>query len=107
MMFKRLVNTITKSIVLTEEDLELIEAYFEPVQFTMKEIIEQQGQVPGYLYFISSGYMRIFFQNEDGEEQTSYLGTEGNFMTSFLLFIRRTKTKENVAVLINNTTKIR
>jgi CRP/FNR family transcriptional regulator, anaerobic regulatory protein len=52
--------------------------------------------VPKYLYFLASGYMRLFYYNNDGDEITTYLSVENSFIASFLSLIHQKPAKENV-----------
>jgi CRP-like cAMP-binding protein len=58
--------------------------------------LEEQGKVPQYLYFIDSGFMRLFYYDENGEEQTTFLSSQSGFIASFSSLINQTKATENV-----------
>ena len=95
-MLKKLIDTISKTVKLTEPDVELCSAYFKPLTTSKNSVIEEQDKFPQYLYFISSGFMRLFYYDENGDEVTSHLGSANDFFASFLSFIHQKKAKENV-----------
>ena len=95
-MQDNLIEIISKKISLTENDLLLCSEYFEPVYPGKNTILEKQGKIPKYLYFIASGCMRVYYENSHGEEITSQLATKDQFVTSFLHFIHQTKSGEIV-----------
>ncbi|SHM16696.1 Crp/Fnr family transcriptional regulator [Flavobacterium saccharophilum] len=95
-MHDQLLNLITKKIVLANYDKELCEKYFETVSFSKNTIIEHEGIIPKYLYFVVSGVMRLFHYNNLGDEITTHINCPPGFITSYSHFIDRTKSNENV-----------
>lgn len=96
-MHDQLLNLINEKVVLTNRDKELCEKYFEPVVFSKNQIIEDEGQVPKYLYFVVSGFIRLFYYNNLGDEVTTHINCPPGFFTSYSNFINHTKSNENVA----------
>ena len=95
-MHDHLLNLISKKITLTEKDIELCKQYFEPVLFPKNRIIEEERKIPQYLYFVVSGFMRLFHYNENGDEITTHINCPPGFITSYTHFINQTKADENV-----------
>ena len=95
-MHDQLLNLITTKVVLANYDKELCEKYFEPVSFSKNTIIEQESIVPKYLYFVVSGFMRLFHYNNLGDEITTHINCPPGFITSYSHFINLTKSNENV-----------
>lgn len=95
-MHDQLLNLVTKKVVLANYDKELCEKYFEPVSFSKNTIIEEEGIIPKYLYFVVSGFMRLFHYNNLGDEITTHINCPPGFITSYSHFIDRTKSNENV-----------
>lgn len=95
-MHKKLLKYIASTITLTEKDIALIEKYFEPVLYPKNRIIEEEGKVPQYLYYIVSGYLRLFHYNENGDEVTTHINCPPGFFTSYFNFIHQTRADENV-----------
>jgi CRP-like cAMP-binding protein len=96
MMQQKLIDFIQSGHPLSQMDKDLIFQYFEPVLFPKNRIIEEAGKVPEYLYYIVSGYLRLFHYNENGDEVTTHINCPPGFFTSYFNFIHTTKSNENV-----------
>jgi len=48
------------------------------------------------LYFITKGFMRLFYYDDNGDEITTIIVSPNRFITSFLNFIHEKKSKENL-----------
>jgi CRP-like cAMP-binding protein len=95
-MIDKLVEVISKTVNLSDEDIQLCESYFELVNISKNTVLEEQGKKPNFLYFASSGFMRLFYDDENGDEQTNYLCAPNGFIASFLSFINQVNATENV-----------
>jgi CRP-like cAMP-binding protein len=93
---ERLLAEISQIRKLTVEDRDNVKKNFIPVSVTRNSVLEEQGKVPQYLYFIDSGFMRLFYYDENGEEQTTFLSSQSGFIASFSSLINQTKATENV-----------
>ncbi len=78
------------------EDIDNINKFFVLVNSTRNSILEEQDKIPKYLYFINSGFMRLFYYDHEGEEQTTFLCSKNGFIASFSSLINQTKATENV-----------
>lgn len=94
--FDKLIAEIAKTGKPNPEDGDYIHQYFIPTKAPRNAILEEQGKIPQYLYFINSGFMRLFYYDQNGEEQTTFLCSEKGFITSFSSLINQTKATENV-----------
>ncbi len=95
-MFDHLIHTIEERVSLRQKDIEAIEQRFEPVLIPKNRILEERGKVPKYLYFIVSGFMRLFHYNEKGDEVTTHINCPPGFITSYANFINKTSSNEFV-----------
>lgn len=95
-MHKKLINFIQQYHPLSEREADLISSCFDPVLFPKNRIIEEQGTIPKYLYYIVSGYLRLFHYNENGDEVTTHINCPPGFFTSYGNFIGQTESFENV-----------
>jgi CRP/FNR family transcriptional regulator, anaerobic regulatory protein len=95
-MLNELLKVISNTVMPNAADVALCRKYFERMTVQKNTILEEQNQVPQYLYFVASGYMRLFYYDENGDEITSHITTENNFIASFLSLIHQKKAKENV-----------
>ncbi|SFF59672.1 Crp/Fnr family transcriptional regulator [Thermoflexibacter ruber] len=95
-MHESLLNIIQSKVKLSEKDIALCTEYFEPVIFPKNRVIEEEGKIPQYLYFVVSGYLRLFSYNENGDEITTHINCPPGFITSYFNFINQTKANENL-----------
>jgi CRP-like cAMP-binding protein len=95
-MITKLLNFISDKTKLTDRDTELCKRYFKGVLFQKNSVIEEEGKVPQYLYYIVSGYLRIYHYNESGEEVTTHINCPPGFFTSYSNFITQQKSNEKV-----------
>jgi CRP/FNR family transcriptional regulator, anaerobic regulatory protein len=95
-MPEKLFNLIDKYIQLTESDKDFCKQYFELKSSSKNSIIEEENKVPKNLYLIATGFMRLFYYDDNGEEITTLIAPSGKFITSFLDFIHEKKSKENL-----------
>jgi CRP/FNR family transcriptional regulator, anaerobic regulatory protein len=102
-MYQSLIDVISRSSRLTAADISLCKSYFEPMNYDKATIVAHQGRVPSYLYFISSGYMRLYYLDTDGEEVTTHISTPHTFITPFLSFIHQREAREHVATITDCT----
>lgn len=95
-MHQKLINFIQSQQSFSVDDITLVKQYFEPVLHPKNCVIEQEGKVPKYLYYIVSGYLRLFHYDKNGDEITTHLNCPPGFFTSYSNFINSTKSDENV-----------
>lgn len=96
MLQQQLIDFIKSRHPLSKADTDLMIPYFEPVLYPKNRIIEEEGKVPKYLYYIVSGYLRLFHYNENGDEVTTHINCPPGFFTSYFNFINECKSPENV-----------
>lgn len=95
-MHQQLLKDIGTKSQLSELDIELCEKYFEPILYPKNKIIEEAGKVPQYLYYIVSGFMRLFHYDDHGDEVTVHINCPHGFFTSFSNFSNQTKSEVNI-----------
>jgi CRP-like cAMP-binding protein len=94
--YNPLLVEISKTGNPTIEDIEHIQQSFIPISTSRNSVLEEQDKIPQYLYFINSGFMRLFYYDENEEEQTTFLCSQSGFITSFSSFVNQIKATENV-----------
>lgn len=95
-MHNKLIDTLSKTVSLKDVEIKLCKTYFTHLSISKNTIIEEADKIPQYLYFIVTGFMRLFYYDENGDEVTSHIGSATHFFASFLSFINQRKAKENV-----------
>ena len=96
MLQQKLIDFIRSAHPLSTVDTDLIVRHFEPVLFPKNRIIEEEGKVPKYLYYIVSGYLRLFHYNDSGDEITTHINCPAGFFTSYFHFVNQTSSADNV-----------
>ena len=66
--------------------------------FARNQIILNEGEVSGYMYFIKKGAVRIFY-SKHGKEVTEWLALEQSFFLSIASFYRRTPSHLTIQAL--------
>lgn len=95
-MHDRLIKLITNIVKITETEKDLCIQYFEPVLCPKTRILEEEGKIPDYLYFVISGFVRLFHYNEKGDEVTTHINCPPGFITSYSNFVNQHKSEENL-----------
>lgn len=97
-----LINTISEKINLSKDEIKILHSSFQTVTKNKNEYLVNEGNKSTYLYFLTKGYIR-FFYNEDGNEITTQIYTEKSFITSFESFIKNNLSKENIQCISDCT----
>lgn len=83
-----LLETINKTVTLSPADSMLCTSSFKVVQVDAQEQLLKERQLPNSLYFINSGFVRLFYLNENGEAVTTNIAGPASFITDFLPFVQ-------------------
>ncbi|MGE8291536.1 MAG: Crp/Fnr family transcriptional regulator [Sphingobacterium sp.] len=81
---------------LSDSERALCTQYFEPVSYPKNSIIEDEEKIPKYLYFVVSGFVRLFHYNDKGDEITTHINCPPGFITSYYNFANQTQSDENL-----------
>lgn len=95
-MHNQLIQLISVRTQLSDVERELCIQYFEPVLYPKNRVIEEEGKVPQYLYFVVSGFVRLFHYNDKGDEVTTHINCPPGFITSYSNFTNQTRSDENL-----------
>lgn len=98
-MFEALFEVFARTQALSSFEQAMCRTYFEPQSYPKNTLLEVQNRKPQYLYFIHSGFLRLFYNNENGDEVTTHLATPRDFVASYLSFIHEKPAPENVATI--------
>lgn len=101
-MHQSLFDLINSKYRLDERDIELCKEYFEPVLVARNRVLEEEGKVPRYLYFVVSGYVRQYHYNDKGEEVTTHINCPPGFITSYHNFIHGRRSGEFVETVTDS-----
>ncbi|MDR6461682.1 Crp/Fnr family transcriptional regulator [Chryseobacterium sediminis] len=95
-MHDQLYQLISENVKLSDSDRVLCTQYFEPVLYPKNRIIEEEEKIPKYLYFVVSGFVRLFHYNDKGDEITTHINCPPGFITSYSHFTNESKSDENL-----------
>ncbi|CAI2768665.1 Crp/Fnr family transcriptional regulator [Flavobacterium collinsii] len=95
MKYKKLLEFIAEKVEIDTSDLSLVEKLFEPVTYSKNNLLEEENKIAKYLYFINSGFIRLFYY-QDGIQITSHINCPSGFITSFNSFITKTISHQNL-----------
>lgn len=95
-MHNQLIQLISVRTQLSDVERELCIQYFEPVLYPKNRVIEEEGKVPQYLYFVVSGFVRLFHYNDKSDEVTTHINCPPGFITSYSNFTNQTRSDENL-----------
>ena len=101
--YDTLLAEISKISKFDIDEVDKFKTYFRPITVGKNTILEEQDKIPNHLYFVVSGFMRLFFYDNNGEEQTTYLCAQNGFIASFSALINQTKATENVECITDCT----
>lgn len=91
-----ILKLVQEKIALSAVEIDFLTKSFVKVKKRKNDFVLKYGQKTEYLYFLSRGYMRLFHEDEYGQETTSHILASNDFVTSFESFISQTFAKENI-----------
>ena len=97
-MFTSLKTHIKSKVPLTENELELIDAYFEVKEFKKKDFLLEGGKVCDFIGYIEKGTVR-HFHIKDGVENTCEISFEECWVTDFQSFTNDNSSVMNLQAL--------
>lgn len=95
-MHDPLIQLISSYVKLTADEIALLGEAFEPVLVPRNRILEVAGKKTKYLYFVISGYVRLFQYDDNGNENTTHINCPPGFITSYTSYIRQSSSDLNV-----------
>lgn len=98
-MHSQLATYIKQEIPVSEQDLGEILSHFVKVSVRKDEVVLAEGEVNSKIIFVCKGCLRIYFNQEDGQEATRYLAFENQFATALVSFISRQPSLEYIQAL--------
>jgi len=95
-MINDLITSISSRIEINKEEIDLVSRCFQPVLYAKNTVIEEEGSFPRCMYYVVSGFVRLFHYNQEGDEITTHINCPPGFITSYLHFSRQTSANESV-----------
>ncbi|HUS00417.1 MAG TPA: Crp/Fnr family transcriptional regulator [Chitinophagaceae bacterium] len=98
-MFEVLFENISKKIVLTATEQELLKTFFIPKKLRKKQYLLQEGDVSKYLAFVEKGILRSYTVDEKGIEHILEFAFEGWWIGDQFSFLTGEPSKYNIDAL--------
>jgi CRP-like cAMP-binding protein len=98
-MHSQLASYIQHEIPVSANELDTILSNFVKVSVRKHEVLLTEGDVNNKIIFVCKGCLRIYFNQEDGQEATRYLAFENQFATALVSFISRQPSLEYIQAL--------
>ncbi len=99
-MTKQIIESIKSLVPLKIDEEQAFLENLEVKSFKKKDLLLQEGQICDAIYFINSGYLRLFF-NIEGAENTIQFFFQNSFYTDFSSFLSQKPSIENLQALDN------
>ena len=101
-MFDRLKIYCKTKVSFTDEELNLIDTYFEVKELKKKDFLLQDGKVCNLIGFIAEGSIRHFYI-KNGVEKTCDISFENSWVTDFKSFTQNTSCIMNLQAMEDTT----
>lgn len=98
-MHTSLLQLISNHVTLSESERANCISYFESITVPKNSILEEKGKIPHYLYFVVSGFVRLFHYNSKGDEVTTHINCPPGFITSYVNFTQQKVSEESLACI--------
>ena len=93
-----ILNFFNKRKTLCEEERLFINEIFEEKIFEEDEIVLKKGNICNHIYFIESGVLKTYFEDDD-KETINGIAIENNFCTSVASFINQVPSSESIKAM--------
>jgi CRP-like cAMP-binding protein len=94
----KLISLLKTTVDINVNDIALVNALFEKMETKKGEILVNEGKIARHLYFVLSGYARVF-HFEKGIEITNHLASENFFITAYNSFTTKSPAEETVQAI--------
>ena len=96
-------ENISQIISLTADEKVKIEGAFTLLKVSKGDLWIREGKVCDHVAFVQKGKLRVFYNDDSGNEVTCYFVTPDNFISSFTSFLTNTPTTENISAIEDST----
>lgn len=99
-MFEHFKSVLKNFSGYDDEQMELICSLAENKIFKKNDYLLTPGKICRHIYFVNSGCLRFFGVNEEGVENTRYLGFRSKFATNLTSFIQFIPSEEYIQSVV-------
>jgi CRP-like cAMP-binding protein len=94
-MYQNLLKLVKSEVAISEAEAGLCKEFFRPYNGLKDQLLVEAGKVPEYLFFVDSGFVRIYYSCR-GKEITTRIGGPGEFITAFDSYVSSRSARETV-----------
>jgi len=94
---------LNKIVQFTESEMELFIALFSEKQLKKNEYFAREGELSKKFAFVSSGIIRAFYRNNEGNEYNKTFFTKNNFVGAYSSLVTNQKNLINIQCLTDCT----
>ena len=96
---EKLVDNVKKIVPLSEQDIDLLQNHIKHRRYLKGQFILQQGDICRYQNFITSGCLKVFYTDNEGQEHIVMFGIEEWWAADLGSFINNTDADYNIQCL--------
>jgi len=97
---------LNKIVHFTESEMELFIALFSAKHLKKNEYFAREGEISKKFAFVSSGIVRAFYRNNEGNEYNKSFFTNNNFVGAYSSLVTKQKNRINIQCLTDCTVLI-
>lgn len=94
MPYQKITRLIADLVRIDKFDQHLIKTDFEPVSYRKSHVPVNSGDTARYMYFINSGYLRLYHIDGEGREVKNHINCLMGFMTAFNSYVSQARSHE-------------
>jgi len=87
--YKGFISHIKRYVDLNEQEIQIVESYAQIKELKKKEFLLTEGQVCRCNYYVESGCLRMFYNNDKMVEQTTQFALETWWMADYFSFAKQ------------------
>ena len=84
---QKIIDLLSEIVSIDNFDRDIITKNFEPVVYSKRHLLCEEGSIMRYMYFINSGYLRTYSVTSEGLEVTNHINCPLGFITTFNSYI--------------------
>lgn len=92
-------ENISQTIELTTDEKEVVENAFKPIKISKGDLWVKEGKICDQVAYVQNGKLRVFYNDDSGNEVTCFFVLPDNFISSFTSFLTNTPTTENISAI--------
>lgn len=98
-MFEQLKNHIRQTISISDQEFEILSAFFQPMHLKKKDHLYKQNQICKYIAFVSKGCLRNYHIDQKGDDQIIYFAMEEWWVADLQSFFLKIPSMFNLQAL--------